>query len=407
VATVKTRTQQALFGWIETRHSAREGVWNARYRYRFGTRTVTIDHKHDDRETAVELAQETQLEHTLRWRRGKMPASQQGRETTFDEFLDTWKARRLANLAPSSQETYPSVIEKWLRPFLGGYMLAELTPDLGYAWLGWMKEEGAKPPTIERAVAIASGIVTRAIRWRALDATENPFRYVERPRQERKRAPWALGAKEVWVISERMPHARDKALVLVLGFEGLRSQEAIALRWLDVLREDGSPRERLRIERAVSGTGSRRQVGDLKTRAAERYPQLFKPVADVLLKQWRANGKPSLEELVFPCGSQDGMLNMHNWREDYWWPALELAGIPKESKRYGKVGPHRLRATCASMLGYAQWSKAEVIAHLGHAQETTTITFYSRALEDPGDLRGLPMEKQIARGRRAARGKAA
>jgi integrase len=392
-----------LFGWIETRYSTREGMWNARYRYRLGKRVVTFDHKHVDRETAVELAEDTRLEQTLRWRRGKMPASQQARETSFDDFLETWKRRRLPQLSPNSQENYPIVIEKWLRPFLAGFALAELTPDVGYAWIEWMEEEGASPSTIERAANIASGIVTRAIRWRALDVGENPFRFVERPRVHRQRAPLALSAVHIWQLAEAMPHARDRAYVLLLGFEGLRQQEAIPLVWLDVLGENGKPRERLRVVKAVSGTGRRRVVTELKNRSSERYPQLFAPVGRELVRYYAEQGQPDLEALVFPTGTRDGMVNPHNWREDYWWPALDAAGVPRVGPRYGRLGPHRLRAACASMLGYAQWSKAEVLAHLGHAQETTTLTYYSRAIEDAGDLRGLSVEKQIERGRRMAK----
>ena len=95
------------------------------------------------------------------------------------------------------------------------------------------------------------------------------------------------------------------------------------------------------------------------------------------------------------------VLDADNWRRRVFYPALVKIGVPRDGPRYGRVTPHRLRAACATMLGYAQWPTMKVLLHLGHQSETTTIAFYQRALEDEShELYGMSVDDQIKRGRK-------
>ena len=109
--------------------------------------------------------------------------------------------------------------------------------------------------------------------------------------------------------------------------------------WSDVLDDRGRPRERLRVQRAISG-------GEVTTTKSQRgrEPELFKPVARELVERYLACGRPDPQTLVFP-DSQGGHLRRHNWRRRVWIPALEGAGVTY-------FRSYDLRHTCATLLLY-------------------------------------------------------
>jgi hypothetical protein len=80
--------------------------------------------------------------------------------------------------------------------------------------------------------------------------------------------------------------------------------------------------------------------------------------------------------------------------------ALRRAGIEQDG-RYGHITPHRFRGAAASSYGYARWSEAELLTHVGHKHFTTSLQWYIRAYENPvTDLQGMHPNKQIERARR-------
>jgi len=398
-----------VVGWIETYYSRRHGEWNARFRYRAapGQPITSINHRHEERAVAVKNAGQTQIAETQHFHNQRMPAIQRGRETTFSDFVNgEWMRRRFPQLSPNSQENYPSVINKWMSDYLGDYPLAELNTTVGNNWIEWMEENGAKPPTIRRALNIARGILTFALKRGVLVGPGHPFAYVDVPTDRKPRRDfYSLGMEHVEALVLVMPTSEDKLITLLMGEEGMRMQEVLPLRWMDLLRPDGSARAQITIDKATSGKGTKRELVSLKTASGYRRPELSPRVAQAVLAFYAEQGEPELESLVFAAtdNSHDGMRDGANWRKRVFYPALERIGVAQNGPLYGKITPHRLRAACATMLGYAQWPKMKVLLHLGHQSETTTIAWYQRALEDEShDLNGMSVDDQIKRGRKEA-----
>jgi integrase len=409
-------TPTRVFGWIEPRYSKRKGLWNARFRYRQPDERgeqhlITIDHWDADHDLALEAAQRTQLEKTLEM----LDAFQSGangrpmfeRKTIGQFVVEVWEPDLYPKLPPSSQSSDKSAINKWIRPFLGGRRFGDVNAHVAQAWVRWMEDEGASADTVKRTVAVVRGLRKRARRrGYAPDGTGDPFAELEisPPKFEPERA-YALGFEDVERIGMHLPTKGDYLYLLLMGEEGLRGQEVVPLQWLDLLHEDGTARERIRVVKAVSGTYRNRVIKELKTSTGLRSPRLFAPVRTVALAAWKSRGRPALTDRVFPDPTRhDRMIEIRPWREEIFYPALLAAGYDIESAEYGKLRPHSLRAAAASAIGYAQWPRAEMIDFLGHAQETTTVRFYERAVKDaPQELRGMTIENQIARARRLAK----
>jgi integrase len=174
---------------------------------------------------------------------------------------------------------------------------------------------------------------------------------------------------------------QNAALVSVLAYEGLRPAEAYALVWGDVIDDRGRPRQRLRVQRAISGD----EISTTKSQRG-REPELFKPVARELVELYLARGRPDPRTLVFP-DSQGGPLRRQDWRRRVWMPALERAGVPY-------FRSHDLRHTCATLLLYAGRTLNEVAEHLGHADPGFTARTYAHVMRDAPRRRRITILKR-------------
>jgi integrase len=145
--------------------------------------------------------------------------------------------------------TYTTLLDKWIVPYLGRKRLREITRETIDNYAAQLRFDGAGAPTINHARSPA----------RCLP----PSRRMATPRLEpcRRRASHRTQSAET--IDARTPEdveairlqldPQAAALVSVLAYEGLRPAEADALVWNDVLDDRGRPRERLRVQRAISG----------------------------------------------------------------------------------------------------------------------------------------------------------
>jgi integrase len=176
-------------------------------------------------------------------------------------------------------------------------------------------------------------------------------------------------------------------MISVLAYEGLRPAEAYALLWARP-RRSGRPRERLRVQRAISG-------GEVTTTKSQRgrEPELFKAVASELVELYLARGRPDSRTRVFP-DSQGGHLRRHNWRRRVWIPALEGVGVTY-------FRSYDLRHTCATLPLDEGRTLNEVAEHLGDADPGFTARTHAHVMRDAARRR-ITISEAIRSGRAAA-----
>ena len=108
-----------------------------------------------------------------------------------------------------------------------------------------------------------------------------------------------------------MPSQRDRVLLGLLAYAGLRPEEALALRWIDVGRLLVIDRAFTHGEEKGTKTNQRRTVEIIKPLAAD-------------LEALRAGSGG--EGLVAPSET-GGHLHLGNWRNRIWIPACARAGV--------------------------------------------------------------------------------
>jgi integrase len=197
---------------------------------------------------------------------------------------------------------------------------------------------------------------------------ENVAQQVPNPQPKRREVPIFAGWEELERVAEELPPERRLLPILVAG-TGMRPEE-----WLALTRADIDVKNRVVQVRRVFTDGMTKEFGK-QQRSLRRIP-LRQRVVDALdAHPWRIDSP-----LVFP--GPRGHLDLHAWRRDEWYPALESAGLPKRS-------PYSMRHTFASFAIAAGVSLFYLSRLLGSSVQQVDST-YGHLLPDSEEfLRGL------------------
>ncbi|WP_404825108.1 tyrosine-type recombinase/integrase [Mycolicibacterium gadium] len=191
----------------------------------------------------------------------------------------------------------------------------------------------------------------------------NPATGIRLPKV-RGNEPQPLTHTELWQLAEQFDSRRDRVLIVVAGYCGLRWGELAALRWTDIDLD----LRRLRVSRVLGRGASRRNVSGERSPGTHRSdPGNCRCRTD----QPPGTGRPS--ELVFPSANFTPLRN-RNFRRDSFDAATAAVGLT--------ITPHNLRDTAASLAIQAGASVVAVARLLGHESAATTLNHYAKALPD-------------------------
>ncbi|ROZ63827.1 site-specific integrase [Kocuria soli] len=284
---------------------------------------------------------------------------------TVGELGEWWIASR-SSLKPSTLRTVESAWRVHVEPRWGPVPVSDVRFSAVEAWVAELAREKS-PTTVKRAHGVLSSILASAVRDRRILA--NPAEGVSLPRKVAK-AHVYLSHVQLHALAA----ASDRpALVLVLGYTGLRWGEAIGLRVKDV----DTARRRIRVERnAVQITGARFEVGTPKSHKQRSVPY---PAFLASLVAEQLEGKAE-DDLLFP-GRTGGFQPRPNLftgdggTRSWFTAALERAGLPK-------MTVHDLRHTAASLAVASGANVKAVQRMLGHASAAMTLDVYADLFDD-------------------------
>lgn len=275
---------------------------------------------------------------------------------TVAELAPAWLARKEQSTAPSNYRTIESAWRVHVEPVWGHRKVAEISVVEVEAWVARMSKAGNSPTTVIRAHGVLAGILADAVKGRRLAL--NPAKGIENlPRKTARRHVY-LTADDVHRLADEA--GEHRALVLVLGFCGLRWGEAIALR----VRDIQFLRRRLTVAENAVQIGARHAVGQTKGKAIRSVP-----VPEFVLAELSAlcEGKAA-GDLVF---SADGKYLPRPKSTNGWFRrAVERAKVQN-------ITPHDLRHSAASLAVSAGVNVLALARMLGHKDPSVTLRVYA------------------------------
>lgn len=276
--------------------------------------------------------------------------------------------------------------ERDLRKFMAFVGIAEpddfrlVTRAHMIAWRDTLEAAGASGATVRRKLSAMSKLYKFLCDRNAV--AENPVSGVERPRASDQGITPALSDEAVRTLLDAPPATtlrgkRDRAILAVLLFGGVRRQELCDLQIRHIVHDEGIYKLR------VHGKGDKERVIELAPETMRKLTDYLEATghaseSDAPLFQRVRRSRDRVRQ-----GKVSGALHPDTVRKGivkYW---VRHAGLGAESllhagPRFGSV--HSLRATAATNALNHQADIAKVQEWLGHADVSTTRKYDKRGM---------------------------
>jgi integrase len=299
---------------------------------------------------------------------------------TVDVYLEKWLTTAARpRLRDNTYREYGGLIDRYIKPGLGGKRLSDVRPLDVQAFYSSLSEKGLSPRTIRFTHSVLASAFKQAVRWRML--AHNPCESVELPRKAGKEMQSLTPAEAAGFLKEAANDRWFALFVLALA-TGLRPSEYFGLKWSDVDLERGLVTvQRVLIWRSYKSGDW--YFGEPKTPRSRRRIPLPASVVCALSEHRRRQAEGRLKagaayqnlDLVFATSEGQPLIRL-NVIQKHFKPILKRAKLPETLRLYD------LRHTCATLLLAANENPKVVSERLGHSSITLTMNVYSHVLPD-------------------------
>ena len=276
------------------------------------------------------------------------------------------------SVRPKSANTISHVehiVRAYLVPRFGNEIAEDIKPLDIQRWLKSLHENSGLAWT---TIAKMRGVMHRIYKIGILHehVAKNPAQHVETRSKTDYRAV-VIAPAQTLAILKGLPSPLHFTLVLTCAATALRASEILAVRWSDVLWNEG----RIRI----SKRWAKGKDGETKTEASDGYVPLH-PILAAHLRAWRGQSPYAKDgDFVFPSLKARGRvpLSASVFVADHLRPAAKKAGVPIEDGQ--RFGLHNLRHSLSNWLvNKAKVEPKTVQGILRHAKIQTTLDLYTQ-----------------------------
>lgn len=267
----------------------------------------------------------------------------------LEDWIDRWVDSYGPAWAERTLIQRTQVLDSHVVPMIGGVRLLDLGRKRLVTYRTDLLTRGRSPKTVNAVLRVLSACLKDAEREGLIPA--NPLRGLSplpEPPVERRAIPMDIAA----ALVDAMTTDRDRLIVALICYAGLRPSEVRALRWRDI--HDGA----VSVTRAAGLTQIKRTKSGT-VRAVPITPELRAVLERI------PRGKP--DALVAPA-DRGGLLDWHNWTARQWRDARDAVGVD--------FVPYEGRHTYASVLIAEGESPLQVAQWMGHAKSTMTLDTY-------------------------------
>jgi integrase len=281
-------------------------------------------------------------------------------DANFGAITELYRSEHLPTLQHSTQQTNSYILARYVEPTWSDVRIREVTP---LAITKWIRELKLVPTPKASIRSVLSQCFELAALHNFIPQTErNPMSLVKiQGTGERQKAITILSEANFRKLVDALPEPLN-LIVLVAGCLGLRVSEALALKWEDIDATAGT----ITIQRKFTHGA----LGVPKTTASGASLPLDATLSGILAV-WKPKTEDS--EWIFPSERTGGVRSASALLTKGIKPAARKAGL-------GRVTWHTLRHSCRTWLDSEGASVGTQKDLLRHADISTTMNRYGRAL---------------------------
>jgi integrase len=225
----------------------------------------------------------------------------EGAKITLNEYLDRWlKTAVKPRVREKTRQDYDGMLRRYIRPSLGGTVLAAMQPMDVQTTYQKMTERGLSARTVRYTHAVLKSAIRQALQWRLL--LDNPVDGVTIPQQARgEMRSFTVEQAQTFVKAAlATPHGPALAVALTTG---MRPSEYLGLKWQDI----DWARQTVSVVRSIRRVDGRWCFCDTKRSRSRRPIKLQRWIVALLRDlQTRASAHdlcPEAHDLVFRTSS--------------------------------------------------------------------------------------------------------
>ena len=281
----------------------------------------------------------------------------------FRNYGPTW--------APKTVKDRAGNTGRWIIPIIGDVPMDQIGPRLVRRFRATLLERGASNNRANAVLTILSAMLSAAVGDGIIDI--NPCSGMKRlPHHKKVIRP--LTPLEVEAIRYAMPTPRDKIIISLIAYAGLRPAEVCGLQWQHI--RDGI----ILVEQSIQDA----KIGPTKTRTARTIrilPSLQSDLDDY--------GR-GLDDAFVVTGTKNGPLNFNIWAQKVFRSCVTDKAIT----------PYVLRHTFASLALHEGRSIPWITGEMGHASPSTLLDHYAHLYQEAELATRVPMDEAVRAARR-------
>ena len=297
----------------------------------------------------------------------------------FDEWVRHLEVKlQQGRLKSSTKKAYLSMLRKHLRPAFGTCRSDRLSEHVVLEWerrYAALLAAGTMSPKFYNHIRGLLHVVLTWARQRGQRyLTHDPLTDVKPVPVERRERRF-LEPEEITRLLDAPDNERDRAIMYLFTYTGIRRGELFALRWSDLDEHTN----RIHVKRSLFQGAVTRP----KTQHSERTVDIPESIVN-RLRAYRETNPPLKKGYLFHSHTGSPM-DPDNWYKRVFVPTAERAGL-RPSERDEDDGPavtiHTLRHTYASLLINEGESIKYVSRQLGHAKIGITSDLYGHLFRE-------------------------
>ncbi len=295
-------------------------------------------------------------------------------KTPFREYAEKWMTvYKTKTLKPRTLQTYKGYLRTHIYPFFGGMNIEDIKIEDVQVFLNERSEQAKK--SLKNYLALLAQILEAAVEDGIIEKSPTESKRLKIPSDKAnpREALSEADFRDVIAGLHRMEDSREKLMLALLLFTGMRRGEALGLMWDDIDLTENI----IHIRRNVTHPNNAPVIGTPKTKNGFRDVPMGEYLSE-LLQRNKATG------YVFG-GDKPLSLKAYNTIEKHIKQQIDMHGATAHVLRHTFLS----EATAAGI----DMKTIQIIA--GHADITTTMNIYTHSRKESIQKAGVMMDNLL------------